>query len=179
MRITKMKVLIVAVLLLCAALSMGCLEEEKLTYVHKPTEEQTYVCPPIEEQTEVPTLVPASENLTELSKFLQVDTTDKHEYTAWYTCGHFARDLARNASRQSITLGGAICGSHPIFRGHQNHIINYIEINDTLYFIEPQTDYIMQVDEIFVQYRFVRLYPDGTQVPSNWKHNLAPTIRSN
>ncbi len=120
--------------------------------------------------------VRAETNITELQDFLEVDTTDEHEYLPWYSCGHFTRDLAHNATEYNISLGGAICGNHPVFRGHQNHIINYIKINDTLYFIEPQTDQIMQLDEIFMQYRYVRLCPDGTQVPSNWAYNLAPSI---
>lgn len=173
MKKTKMNVLIITVLLLYAALSMRYIETKEQTYIQKPVEKQTIA--PIY----APTLIQASGDLTKLYNFLNKDTTDKHKYTTWYTCGHFSRDLAKNASRQNITLGGAICGNHPAFRGHQNHIINYIKINDKLYFIEPQTDYIMQVDEIFVQYRFVRLYSDGTQVPSNWKHNLAPTIKCN
>ena len=31
---------------------------------------------------------------------------------------------------------------------------------------------------IFMQYRFVRLYQDGTQVPSYWRYNLMPTLRA-
>ena len=86
--------------------------------------------------------------------------------------------LARNASVSNISIGSAILGNHPVFRGYQNHIVNYIIINETLYFIEPQTDHIMQLDEIFMQYRFVRLYQDGTQVPSSWRYNLMPTLRA-
>ena len=120
----------------------------------------------------------AETTMTELQDFLKVDKTDEHEYLPWYTCGHFTRDLVRNASKHNISLGGAICGNHPVFRGYDNHIINYIEINDTLYFIEPQTDNIMQLDEIFMHYQYVRLYSDGTQVPTNWRYNLAPTLKA-
>ena len=117
--------------------------------------------------------------IEEIEDFLVNDTTDIHEYLPWYSCGHFSRDLAKNASEVNLTIGSSICGNHPVFRGHQNHIINYVEINDTLYFIEPQTDHIMQLDDVFMQYQYIRLYPDGTQVPSNWNCNLAPTIRFN
>jgi len=110
--------------------------------------------------------------------FLDTDKTDENEYTMFYTCGHFSRDLSKNAMQNDIKIGSAIVWNHPVFKGYQNHIINYIEINEMLYFIEPQTDEIMLLDEIFMQYRYVRLYPDGTQVPSYWAGNLAPTLRS-
>lgn len=114
----------------------------------------------------------------EIINFLEMDTTDENEYLPWYTCGHFARSLAHNSSEHNISIGAAILSNHPVFRGKWNsHILNYIEINESLYFIEPQTDNIMLLDEVFMMYRYIRLYPDGTQVPSNWDCNLAPTMR--
>lgn len=120
----------------------------------------------------------SAENTTisDLTQFLDDDQTDKNEYLPWYTCGHFTRDLAKNASEYNISLGGAICGNHPVFKWYENHIINYIKINDTLYFIEPQTDRIMILDEVFMHCNYIRLYPDGTQVPTHWNCNLAPDI---
>ncbi|MCK5138230.1 MAG: hypothetical protein KAQ85_00170 [Thermodesulfovibrionia bacterium] len=114
----------------------------------------------------------------ELIEFLETDITNEHEYLPWYTCGHFTRSLAHNASEHNISMGAAILSNHPVFRGKWNsHIINYIDINGTMYFIEPRHDYIMKLDEVFMTYRFIRLYLDGTQVPSNWDCNLAPTLR--
>ena len=123
--------------------------------------------------------VSADTNMSELQTFLEVDKTDEHEYLPWYSCGHFSRDLVHNASEYNITLGSAILSNHPVFRGKWNsHIINYIKINGTLYFIEPYTDEIMELDIIFMQWKYVRLYPDGTQVPSYWDCNLAPSVRA-
>ena len=108
-----------------------------------------------------------------IDEFLIHDLTDTHEYLPYYTCGHYARDLARNASEYNITLGGVILGFHPVFRGYQNHIMNYYIDNETIMLIEPQTDQIMHLNNTIFNY--YRLYPDGTQVPSNWKCNLAYT----
>lgn len=116
-------------------------------------------------------------NMTQLEEFLVNDTTDEHKYLPWYTCGHFARDLARNASDHNISIGSAIVSSHPVFRGKWNsHIINYVYIDDELVFIDAQYDVILCLDDIFFKWEYIRLYPDGTQVPSNWDNNIAPSI---
>lgn len=107
----------------------------------------------------------------DLATFLAEDSTDANEYLPWYTCGHFARDLARNASEHNLSIGGAILGNHPVFRGHQNHAVNYIDINGSLYLIEPQTDEIYPMNQ--TAFRYLRFYPDGTQIPSHWRVNLA------
>ena len=120
----------------------------------------------------------AEVQLSDITTFLETDNTNEHEYLPWYTCGHYTRELAYNARDHNISMGAAILSNHPVFRGYHNHIINYIEIDDVLYFIEPQTDNIMLLDEIFIMYQYIRLYPDGSQVPTNWRCNLAPTLRS-
>ena len=111
--------------------------------------------------------------MNDIKQFLVNDTTDQHEYLQWYSCGHYARDLSRNASEHNLTIGSMILGDHPVFRGYQNHIMNYAIDNDTIWVIEPQTDEIMNLNDTI--YRYCRLYPDGSQVPSNWRSNLAHT----
>ena len=111
--------------------------------------------------------VPVSANLTE---FLAEDTTDQNEYLPYYTCGHFARELSHNAHKINKTMGGAIFGNFRGLRGHNNHIVNYVFINGTIIFIEPQTDGLFKLEDAL--YKYVKLYPDGTQVPSKWKYNM-------
>jgi hypothetical protein len=111
--------------------------------------------------------IPVSANLTE---FLTTDTTDQNEYLPYYTCGHFARELTHNAHKINKTMGSAILGDSPVFRGYNNHIVNYVFINGTLLFIEPQTDNIFKLKDI--PYKYIKLYPDGTQVPSQWIYNM-------
>lgn len=112
-------------------------------------------------------IMPVSANLTE---FLAADTTDQNEYSQYYTCGHFARELSHNAHKINKTMGGAILGNFRGFRGYGNHIVNYVFINGTIVFIEPQTDDLFKLDD--APYKYVKLYPDGTQVPSRWKYNM-------
>lgn len=114
------------------------------------------------------TATPVSANL---GAFLEEDATDQHEYLPWYTCGHFARDLARNASEHNISIGSVILGDSPVFRGYQNHIVNYVDINGSRYLIEPQTDEIYPMNQ--TMFRYLRFYPDGIQVPTHWRGKLA------
>ena len=121
--------------------------------------------------------VAAEEDVLEVLDFLYSDTTDSREYTKWrYDCGYFTRDLARNASMHNITLGGAILSNNPTFSRYNNHIINYFEANGELYFIAPQTDRLMDINTIFMDYKYIKLYPDGRQVPSRWNDDLDYTI---
>ena len=114
-----------------------------------------------------------SAELNDIEQFLVNDTTDQHKYLPWYTCGHYARDLSRNASEHNLTIGSVILGNHPVFRGYNNHAVNYVIENNTIWIIEPQTDQILQLND--TMYGYYRLYPDGSQIPSYWKYNLAPT----
>jgi len=109
---------------------------------------------------------PVVSNITyeELDNFLNSDTTDMREYTTNYTCGYFARDLARNATTYNITLGGIIVSPGPSFMDHDNHIMNYIYVNGSIVYIEPQTD--MTSEDL--GYDYYILYPNGRSVPSKW-----------
>ena len=116
----------------------------------------------------------------DINSFLEEDKTNEHEYLPWYTCGHYARDLARNASEYNLSIGSIMLSNHPVFRGKWNgHIVNYIMINDTIVIICPKTDGIYALNSGLVfngkSYKYYRLYSDGTQVPTYWKNNLAHT----
>ena len=108
--------------------------------------------------------------------FLNDDTTNEHEYTTDYVCSHFSRDLSINASKHNIEIGSVIVGNHPKFIGHDNHALNYFRYNDKIYFIEPQSDMISDIDSIYEEYKYIRLYPDGTTMPLTWQLNLMPTF---
>jgi len=126
-------------------------------------------------------IAPASaDQLDDIISFLEDDQTDTHEYLPWYSCGHYSRDLARNASEYNLSIGSVILSNHPVFRGKWNsHIVNYVMINDNIVIIDPQTDSLfamnpgMMFDGKF--FKYYRLYPDGAQVPSHWSVNLAHT----
>lgn len=108
--------------------------------------------------------------IDELTAFLAEDATDSNEYLPWYTCGHFCRDLARNASLHNISLGSAMLGNHPVFRG-DNHAMNYIDINGSRYLINSQTDQVYLMNT--THFRYLRFYSNGIYIPSHHSQNLA------
>ena len=115
----------------------------------------------------------------DINYFLEEDKTNEHEYLPWYTCGHYARDFARNASEYNLSIGSVKLGNHPTFRGYDNHDMNYIMVNETIVIIDPQTDTIFAMNPGMTfdgrSFKYYRLYPDGTQVPTYWNCNLAHT----
>lgn len=104
-------------------------------------------------------------------QFLEDDTTDENEWTQWYTSGHYARDLAKNASLHNISMGSVILGNKKMFRGYDNYIMNYVMIENVMVTINPENDRLLFLDQ--TPYKYFRLYPDGTQVPSYWRANFA------
>ena len=115
----------------------------------------------------------------DLSTFLAEDRTDENEQTMWYTSGHYARDLARNASEQNITIGSMILSDNQRLTGRDNAIVNYVIIDDEIVVIDARTDkmYALNSGLTFdgTHKKFYRLYPDGTHVPSFWSNYLAYT----
>lgn len=121
-------------------------------------------------QTSAWTIVRYSEvsnvSVVELNNFLAWDNTDAIEYTDNFRCGDFSRQLARNATKYGITLGGAILSPGPSFWDDDNHIVNYVYVNGELVFIEPQTDICSGIR--WTGYSYYKLYPNGQYVPSRW-----------
>lgn len=121
------------------------------------------------------------EKVTNIRAFLEEDTTNQNEWAPWYTNGHYARDLARNASLHNITIGSMILSNNQGFRGRDNYIVNYIIIEDVLVgndpdllvVIDPSTDGMALLEK--APFKYFRLYPDGTQVPSYWSANFGYT----
>lgn len=122
----------------------------------------------------LPTICGAVE-MSEVEDFLDQDNTDEHNYTNLYNCGHFSRSLAHNASEYGIKISSVMLtyNDQPIIKGYGNHIINYFEINGTIYFIEPQNDRLMTADDLYNEgFNYGRLYEDGTMVPTSFKGRL-------
>lgn len=123
------------------------------------------------EEKDIGNLEAFTEEGVRMIRFLEEDTTDENEWTQYYTSGHYARDLAKNASLHNISIGSAILGMNQRFRGYENHIVNYMIIEDVLIVIDPDNDRLLFMDQ--TPYKYFRLYPDGTQVPSYWRANFA------
>lgn len=120
------------------------------------------------------TLPASAENVSlfELLDFLEEDKTDENERLPWYTCGHYARDVAKNSGE--LNIGCAILSNHPTFRRYDNHLVNYVYIDNNLVFLDAETDFLYYAE--MSDYRYVRLYEDGTMVPSYWRYNMAHDI---
>jgi len=103
-----------------------------------------------------------------ITEFLIEDQTDVKMHTNIYTCGHFVRDLARNASDINLTIGGLILGDHSRLYGFDNHAMNFIRVNGTIMVIEPQTDQIMSLEA--TGYEYYRIYENGEYTPSFWNY---------
>lgn len=128
----------------------------------------------------VPTVNP---QLLIYQEFLEQDKTDEGFYlddtklNLTYTCGHFTRQLIKNATEQDIFLGSAILGTEKYFRGSNNHIVCYFTIDREYYFVESQTDDIFSSETAYnYGYKYVKLYEKGNQVPTYWKGIKYPDI---
>lgn len=109
--------------------------------------------------------VTSSIEITPLKSFLNVDTTDQHEYSKQYSCGHFSRDLEINATKHNLLIGTVLLGMDQGFDSVENHIMNYM-FDDGLIIIDPQTDQLMSLDN--TGYDYYLLFPIGDPAPSTW-----------
>ena len=119
-----------------------------------------------------PIKTPEPALLTKVKDFLFNDRTDEKKYVKGiYTCGHFSRDLAANASKENLDIGVIFLGIDPDLEGYDNHAVNYIMIEDKMYIIRPQKDTIEHWDDCVYQstYKYYKLYPDGYSAPSRYR----------
>ena len=106
--------------------------------------------------------------------FLLMDSTDAHEYTEHYQCGHFSRDLGKNASEANVEMGCIILSHSENFEGYTNHAMNYVVDNDgEILLISPQSDRISKLKDTLFSYYI--LYPDCFDMPSRWKGRRTAT----
>lgn len=127
---------------------------------------------------------PSIEDKTGLAaviEFLFKDTiSDKSYGMGPYQCTQFSRDLSAAAKKAGIAIGGIILGNSPNLETYSNHALNYIIIDNVFYIINPDSDFITPWDQYIHKdrYKYYKLYPDGTQLPTTWKdklYNVYPT----
>lgn len=132
-----------------------------------------------------PTIIKAEEIkensiLTNIKIFLKKDKTSDMDYGLGpYQCTHFSRDLSSNANKNNIPIGGIILGNDPDLKGYSNHALNYIVIGNIFYIINPDSDFIIPWSEYIHNkaYKYYKLYPDGTQLPSRWSNRGLSNVR--
>lgn len=119
--------------------------------------------------------------LTKVIEFLSRDkTSDKTYGMGPYQCTQFSRDLSSAANESGIPIGGIILGNSPNLETKSNHALNYIIIDKIFYIINPDSDFITPWDHYIHKdrYKYFKLYPDGTLLPSIWYdklYNVYPT----
>ena len=119
--------------------------------------------------------------LTETVEFLNNDTvSDKSYGMGSYQCTQFSRDLSAAAKKAGIEIGGIILGNSPNLETLSNHALNYIIIDNIFYIINPESDFITPWDNYLHKntYKYYKLYPDGTLLPTRWNnklYNVMPT----
>lgn len=91
-------------------------------------------------------LISEDNDITFLEKFLRFDTTNENKYIEnIYMCRNFALDLQQNYSLYGNMMV-MLCDKG------KEHFVNIIEINETLYVIDPQTDNIFTLDKYINKY---------------------------
>ena len=115
-----------------------------------------------------PTPLVIDESIQEIIDFLEEDQTEEMDYTEKANKIHiiFARELSKNASNYNLSIGSALLSEKSIIDENENYALNYFQIDDHLYFIDPQTDTIIVACDIYDQgYQYIKLWPDGYSMP--------------
>lgn len=119
-----------------------------------------------------PELVTESPIITTLKEFMERDTTSDKIYSkGYYDCGHFARDLSKNASSVNIKLGSILLHNDAKGQGYGGHAMNYVIVDNMFYIINPESDFIMSWEDYIHRrtWKYYKLYPEGHLIPTKWK----------
>lgn len=127
-----------------------------------------------------PELITEHPLITTLKEFMKRDTTSDKLYSkGYYDCGHFARDLSKNASTENIKIGSIVLHYDAKGKGYNGHIMNYIIVDDIFYIINPESDFIIPWKDYIHNktWKYYKLYPKGDLAPTRWGgklHGLKP-----
>jgi hypothetical protein len=89
-----------------------------------------------------------TQNITGLQEALAFNDIDKRAYrVSVYDCREFAAALENH-----LKNFGFDCGRASLIYGDTGHRITWVRINETVYFVEPQTDEIYTEEEIKDRY---------------------------
>jgi len=81
----------------------------------------------------------------EMLEFLEIDQTDKIEYTSTYVCENYANDILKNAKNCNIRAGFVYI--EPTF-GYGHAIVVFETTDKGLYFLEPQFDVVWSKEKM-------------------------------
>lgn len=126
-----------------------------------------------------PTPIVMDDAMQEIVDFLNEDKTNELEYTQPINDKQiiFAKQLSKNATEHNLSFGVIIFGKMGYIDIGDNYALNYFNSNEQMYFIDPVTDELITVCEVFdYGYGYGKLYPAGANLPLNRirkvKHDL-------
>ena len=124
-----------------------------------------------------------SPEMQNLQKFLNEDTTDKQYYNEdphggidYYVCSGYTRDLAKNASKYGIKMGGiSLRDTMRIGVGTRYyHAMNYCIIDGKFLVIDSQTDKIYTLESLKNYrngvYKYITVFPNAQMMTNFGKH---------
>lgn len=111
--------------------------------------------------------------------FLAEDQTSEREYTPYYQCSHFTRDLRDNASKQNIIMYGLLLSTHPSFQG-DGHAACLVVINNAPYVVESIYDEVYTFEDYYYKFGndYIIIYTHGN-VPARFSGYKYPDIDMN
>lgn len=116
-----------------------------------------------------------SDEMYNFKVFLMNDQTSEQEYTQYYQCSHFTRDLRDNASKQNITLYGVLLSTHPTFQ-EDGHAACLVIINNEPYIVESVHDTVYDFKDYYrFGNQYIKIYTNGN-VPARFTGHRTPDI---
>lgn len=126
-----------------------------------------------------PTPIVMDDAIQEIVDFLNEDKTNELEYTQSNNKKQivFAKQLSENATEHNLSFGVIILGKMGYINIEDNYALNYFNSNEQIYFIDPVTDELITVCEVFdYGYGCGKLYPAGTNLPLNRAKKVKPDL---
>ena len=94
-----------------------------------------------------------AQTLEDLQEFLKQDPTNHKEYTEHHYCYQFSRELYKNGTDAGFKCTGVnVCRKYDGGTVFPEHCINAFYLEEGLFFVEPQTDSIYNLDAISYVY---------------------------
>jgi len=126
-----------------------------------------------------PTPIVMDDAMQEIVDFLNEDKTNELEYTQPINDKQlvFAKQLLENATEHNFSFGIIILSKTGYIEPGSNYAFNYFYSNEQIYFIDPVTDRLVTVCEVFdYGYLYGKLYPAGSNLPLNRNSRVKPDL---
>lgn len=173
-----MKKMVIAVVLLCI-LNTGCITEKSDSIKETNSLEEIPII--------IPETIFETPEFDKLIQFLEEDKTDEIVHyndpkrgKDYFVCTGYTRALAKNASGYNITMGAIGIRDHEHIKTSKfRHAMNYVIIDDKFLIIEPQDDWVYNLNEM--QYmegngRYITIYPNVEIMTNFGKHKYTINI---